>query len=116
MKRFLAAATVGLLFVACGSAQAAQKPAGNGTTTASSAGTVVNVTLSDDMRIVADRSSVPAGTVTFHVTNTGKLTHEAVLLKTDIAYDQLPANPQKAGKIVEDNGSTITHIGETDDM
>ena len=73
--------------------------------------TEVNATLSDGMRITLDRYSVPAGDVHFLVTNAGALTHELVVLKTEVAADQLVANPDVAGKVQEE-----VHMGETGDI
>jgi len=73
--------------------------------------TTVTATVGDDMRITLDRYSVPAGNVRFLVTNTGAFTHELVVLKTDRAADQLVANPDEAGKVVEQ-----VHMGETGDI
>jgi uncharacterized cupredoxin-like copper-binding protein len=110
MKRILAAATAVLLLAACGAAQTATpKSAASGATT-------VSATLTDDFKITIDKATVPAGKVTFDVKNAGKVTHEVVLLKTDLRYDQLPVDPAAPGKILEDEGQTIVHIGETDDM
>jgi len=72
--------------------------------------TIVNATLGDDMRTL-DRYSVPAGNVLFLVANTGKSTHELVVLKTDLAADQLTADPTQPGKILEQ-----VHMGETGDI
>lgn len=90
-----------------GSARAATTPAitsGGGVTT-------VTARLSDDMHISLDRYSVPAGTVRFLVTNAGRSTHELVVLKTDLAADQLVADPDQAGKVEEE-----VHMGETGDV
>ena len=73
--------------------------------------TVVNATLTDDMRLTLDRYTVPAGNVHFLVTNSGGATHELVVLKTDLAADKLVANATVAGK-VEEQG----HMGETGDI
>jgi uncharacterized cupredoxin-like copper-binding protein len=55
-----------------------------------SSGTQVAVTL-QEWSIVLDKTSVPAGEVTFHVTNTGpKEVHEFVIIKTDLAPGDLP--------------------------
>lgn len=59
---------------------AAAQPAFSGT---------VKVALTDNA-IRPDRTSVPAGPVTFSIVNTGYLTHELVVLQTSIAQDQLP--------------------------
>jgi len=73
--------------------------------------TTVNAIVGDDMRITLDRYSVPAGNVHFLVTNTGAITHELVVLKTDEPANQLAANPEEAGKVIEE-----IHMGETGDM
>jgi uncharacterized cupredoxin-like copper-binding protein len=73
--------------------------------------TTVNATVGDDMRITLDRYSAPAGIVRFLVTNTGAITHELVVLKTDLAADQLVADPDQPGKVVEE-----VHMGETSDI
>ena len=72
---------------------------------------VVNVSLFDDMHISLDRTSVPAGYVTFLVTNGGAGTHEFVVLRTDTPADALPANTELPSKALED-----IHMGETGDM
>lgn len=89
-----------------GAASAATAPAipGNGVT-------IVNASLTDGMHITLDRYSVPAGMVRFLVTNAGQSTHELVVLKTDLAADQLVPNPDEAGKVEED-----VHMGETGDV
>ena len=84
--------------------------AGTATPTNDSVATV-NATVGDDMRITLDRYSVPAGNVLFLVTNTGKTVHELVVLKTDSPATQLPADPEQAGKVVEE-----VHMGETGDI
>lgn len=115
MKRALAAIAATILVAACGSAAATNSTTSN-STAAKSTGSTVNATLQDDFKIVVDKTTLPAGSVTFHVTNAGKVPHELVLLKTDLAYDRLPPDPDEAGKIVEDNGSSIIHVDETDNM
>jgi uncharacterized cupredoxin-like copper-binding protein len=95
------------------------------TTTPSAVATTVNVTLSDtaglagSMTLRADVNGVPAGDVTFVVTNSGTIDHEMVVLKTDAAFDQLPVDnagdppaPVASGgdKVSEDQ-----NVGETGD-
>jgi uncharacterized cupredoxin-like copper-binding protein len=63
------------------------------------------------MKIALDRSSVSAGTVEFSVTNAGKVTHEVVVLKTDLPEGQIPADAAEPGKVSED-----ASVGETGDM
>ena len=73
--------------------------------------TTINATVGDDMRITLDRYTAPAGNFRFLVTNKGAAIHELVVLKTDLPADQLPADPEQAGKVVED-----LHMGETGDI
>jgi uncharacterized cupredoxin-like copper-binding protein len=87
--------------------------------------TTVNVTLSDTkglggpMTLVVSPATAPAGDVTFVVKNTGTIDHEAIVLKTNVAFDKLPINnsgdppapvTSGANKVGED-----TNIGETGD-
>lgn len=96
-------AAASLLAAACGGTAHAS--------TTAPAGSHVTVTLGDNMKILLDKSSVPAGSVTFSVTNTGKVQHEMVVLKTDLPEGQIPADATEAGKVSED-----ASVGETDDM
>src|SRR4051794_8882298 len=88
-------------------------------------GTVVHVSITDHtavnlpMNFVIDKSTAPAGDVTFVVKNDGTIAHELVVLQTDTASDQIPVNaagdppaavPSAANKILEDN-----NVGETGD-
>ena len=70
--------------------------------------THVGVTLKE-MSVVLSTSTVPAGSVTFDVTNAGSVEHEFVILRTDIAPGALPANAEQAGKAAE-----IGHVDEID--
>ena len=87
--------------------------------------TTVHVTLSDTkglggpMSLTVSPPTAPAGDVTFVVANTGTIDHEAVVLKTNVAFDKLPVTyggdppvPVKTGanKVSED-----ANIGETGD-
>jgi uncharacterized cupredoxin-like copper-binding protein len=49
----------------------------------------LKVTLTDNA-IRPDRTSVPAGPVTFSIVNTGYLPHELIVLQTSVPQDQLP--------------------------
>jgi uncharacterized cupredoxin-like copper-binding protein len=73
----------------------------------------VNVTL-ETYLLTISTNSVPAGKVTFHVTNiaTDQM-HEFVIFKTDLPEDQLPLT--KDGN-VDENGPGVTHIDEIADM
>ncbi|HZX54743.1 MAG TPA: sulfocyanin-like copper-binding protein [Ilumatobacteraceae bacterium] len=86
-------------------------------------GTVVNVSITDHtavnqpMTFAIDKSTAPAGDVTFVVKNDGTIDHELVVLQTDTAADQIPVNAagdppatvaSGANKILEEN-----NVGET---
>jgi uncharacterized cupredoxin-like copper-binding protein len=98
MRTLLATAAVSvLLLAACGTA------GGTGPTT-------VNTTLSDS-KIVVDKASVSSGKITFNVKNNGTMTHEVVVLKTDLAQDKITPDPDEPGKVSED-----ASLGETGDV
>lgn len=59
------------------------------------AGGEVDVTLSN-FKVVVEPASVPAGPVTFTVTNEGPSVHELVVFKTDIDPAELPTNANGA--------------------
>ena len=78
-----------------------------------SSGTTVAVTL-QEWSISADKTSVPAGSVTFNATNNGPdAAHEMVLLKTDIAPGDLPTD--STGK-ADEEADGVTNMGEITDL
>jgi uncharacterized cupredoxin-like copper-binding protein len=121
------------LLAGCSSSSKSSSTPTTATTTASggttapapSTGTTVNVTLGDTkglagpMTLTADVNGVPAGNVTFVVTNNGTIDHEMVVLQTSTAFDKLPVTDggdppapvaSGANKVSEDH-----NIGETGD-
>jgi uncharacterized cupredoxin-like copper-binding protein len=136
MRGRIAAMSAGMLIgVALVAGCSSSSKSGSGTTTTTAAagtttapaatGTTVNVTVSDTkglagpMTLTADTNGVPAGDVTFVVTNTGTIEHEMVVLKTDTPFDKLPVDeagdppaPVASGgdKVAED-----ANVGETGD-
>jgi len=92
-------------------------------TTASS--TTVHVTLGDTqglagpMTVAVSPATAPAGYVTFVVDNTGTIEHEAVVLKTNTAFDKLPitygGDPPAPVTTGADKVGEDTNIGETGD-
>jgi uncharacterized cupredoxin-like copper-binding protein len=84
--------------------------AGCATAAATPPGGTVNATLTD-MKITLDRTTVPAGLVTFVVKNSGAVVHELVVLKTDVAEDKVAMDMDEAGKMDETG-----NVGETGDM
>lgn len=65
--------------------------------------TTVNVTL-QEFSVMPDQSSVPAGHITFHVSNIGEDMHEFLVIKTDLAPDMLPTEAN--GSYEEDGPGT----------
>ena len=95
------------------------------TTTPAASGTTVNVTIGDTaglagpMTLKADVNGVPAGDVTFVVTNGGTIDHEMVVLKTDSAFDKMPidnaGDPPAPVASGGDKVSEDQNVGETGD-
>ncbi|MDH5544093.1 MAG: hypothetical protein OEZ43_00785 [Gammaproteobacteria bacterium] len=67
----------------------------------------INIML-QEWRIVTDKTTVRTGKVTLAIQNRGRETHEIVLLKTDLPFDQLPLLPEggideaKAGEVIDE--------------
>jgi hypothetical protein len=81
--------------------------------TASPSATTVNVTL-QEWAVVVDDSSVPAGEVTFSVTNDGPNdVHEFVILRTDLDPGDLPVDEHGA---VTEAGEGIEVVDEIEDI
>ena len=134
------AGALAILFVALLIIAAQNKPAESAagsattTTTASSTvptspagGTVVHVTVSDTeglnaaMKIVADKTTAPAGKITFVVKNTGTIEHEMVVLKLNPGetWNALPitdaGDPPAPVKTGADKVSETNNVAETGD-
>jgi uncharacterized cupredoxin-like copper-binding protein len=81
------------------------------TTPASGGGTGSAVAVTEkDFAITLDNMTAPAGQVTFNVTNNGPSEHEFVVIKTDLAPDQLPVNPDVYA--VDTTAAGLTSIGQ----
>jgi uncharacterized cupredoxin-like copper-binding protein len=97
MKRkirfLLAASAVAMLPVsigACGGGNDNKSSTSSATSTTTTPGpTTVNASLGEYF-IKLDKSSLGAGQVRFNVSNTGKIKHEFVVLRTNIAPGKLP--------------------------
>jgi uncharacterized cupredoxin-like copper-binding protein len=75
--------------------------------------TTVAVSLAE-WSVSVDKASVPAGEVTFNVTNDGTTdAHEMVVLKTDLAPGDLPTDG--SGK-VDEEGEGIVSMGEVEEL
>ncbi len=76
-------------------------------------GGTVEVTL-QEWAVAANPSSISAGEVTFQATNEGpEDPHELVVIRTDLAPDQLPTNPD--GSVNED-GEGMEVLGEIEEF
>ncbi|MBI3741026.1 MAG: copper-binding protein [Chloroflexi bacterium] len=75
--------------------------------------TTVRVT-ADEFNLKPNVNSVSAGKVTFQVVNQGKLEHEMVILKTDLAVASL--KPRAADPDKVDEEALAKNIGEIEDI
>jgi uncharacterized cupredoxin-like copper-binding protein len=99
MKKLLPLLAAAMLLTsACAQAGAASGP------------TKVTVTM-NEWGVTLSQASVPAGKVTFVLKNTGKLTHELVILKTELASDKIPMRPAEPKKVTEPGS-----VGEIEDV
>ena len=112
--RALAATAIVVVVGACTTASTpspsasapAASAAGNGAST-------VEVTLSE-WSVVPTPDSVPAGEVTFQVTNDGPDDiHEFVIVKTDLGFDALPTDDTGA---VSESGAGMEVVDEIEDI
>ena len=89
-------------------------PASSGSSAPSSAAeNAIKVTLTE-WAVVLDKTSAPAGSVSFEVTNAGtQFKHEFVVIKTDLDPAALPAD--STGK-VDEAGAGIEFIGEVEEL
>jgi uncharacterized cupredoxin-like copper-binding protein len=92
----IAALAVVALLGACG-----------GSAPASSAGTAITVTMTDK-EIALSETSIGAGTVTFNVVNKGTTVHSLVILRTDVAHDKMPLDPNDVSKVLETGSIAVT--------
>ena len=72
----------------------------------------VNVTLRE-FSVSPDQTTVPNGTVNFHVTNAGTVDHEFLVIRTDLSANALPTNAD--GSYAE-NGTGTTLVDSVDDI
>lgn len=109
----LSFAFTAVLLAACGDDDDnTSTPTAARTSTAAGTPIVVDVGL-NDYEVVPDPDSGPAaGDYEFQVTNTGPSVHEFVVVKTDLAADNLPTDSE--GAVVE--GGALEAIGEIEDI
>jgi uncharacterized cupredoxin-like copper-binding protein len=88
-------------------------PSANGGGGGGGGGTTVDVTLTE-FKVELSTTEIPAGEVTFNVTNGGSLVHEFVVFKTSDAEDALP-EASDAPMVNEDDPS-LESMGEVEDV
>ena len=91
----------------------AASPSSDGGGGGGGSGTDVDVTLSE-FKVEFSTTDIPAGDVTFNVTNDGTIVHEFVVFKTDDAEDALPEESDEP-EVNEDDPS-LTSMGEVEDV
>ena len=107
--RLTAVIAAAALLAACqggGSSTSASASSGGG-------GTTVDVTLTE-FKVELGTTDIPAGEVTFDVTNDGTVVHEFVVFKTALAEDALPeASGEDA---IDEDASELESMGEVEDV
>jgi uncharacterized cupredoxin-like copper-binding protein len=111
--RVAGVACLALILAACGTPSASPSSDSGGGGGGGGAATTVNVTLSE-FKVEFDTTDIPAGDVTFNVTNDGTITHEFVVFQTDLAEDELPESSEEA-EVNEDDAS-LNSMGEVEDV
>jgi uncharacterized cupredoxin-like copper-binding protein len=99
-RSLVIAAAVVLTVAGCSTSSAAQTPK------------ALTATLSE-FKIDADSTKLAAGDLTFTVANKGTVTHEFVIMKTDLKADALPKTAD--GK-VDEEGEGISPVDEVENI
>jgi len=110
--RLVLPVVLALVVVGCGvatSSPATAAPSAAASTAPSAASGTVTAGLSE-YKLELGATSAPAGSVTFDVTNNGKIDHEFVVFKTDLAADKLPLSAD--GETVDEEGGGVTAVDE----
>jgi uncharacterized cupredoxin-like copper-binding protein len=97
---------VGLFGAGCSSTTSASTPAESPEVGA------VNATLKE-FEIAIDPASASGPEITFSISNTGTITHEFVVFKTDLAPDAMPTD---AEGLVNEEGEGVELQGEVEDI
>jgi uncharacterized cupredoxin-like copper-binding protein len=107
--RVLAVIGVAVVLAAC----AADGEGGASATSGDTEGTTIDVTLQEWAVVVAE-TSMPAGEVTFAITNEGpEDVHEFVIFKTDLDVSELPTDENG---VVDESGEGIEVVDEVEDI
>ena len=108
--RVAAAIAVTAALAACASSSGSSASAGGG---GADGGTTVDVTLTE-FEVMMSSTDLPAGEVTFNVTNDGTVVHEFVVFQTDLPEDQLPEASDEPE--VNEDDPQLTSMGEVEDV
>jgi hypothetical protein len=79
-----------------------------------SGGGQLNVTL-DEWSITLDKTSLPEGPIEFTIKNAGEKQHEFIILRTDIASDELPTNDDGSADLDAPDLDELQTVDELDD-
>ncbi|HYK97710.1 MAG TPA: hypothetical protein VEU77_04900 [Candidatus Acidoferrales bacterium] len=95
-----ATASVAPVATAAPTAAPSAQPTAAPTVAAKAQFTTVGVTLLDTS-IKLDKTSIPFGTVTLNIKNSGSVLHQLIILRTDIPQNQIPASTTQPGTMQE---------------
>jgi uncharacterized cupredoxin-like copper-binding protein len=110
----LTLACAGIL-AACSSTGATSAPPASSSASDGGGGSGTTITATEtEFKISLSAESASAGKVTFVAKNDGKIQHELVLFKTDLAPDALPTESDEAE--VNEEGPGVEHIAEVEDV
>jgi uncharacterized cupredoxin-like copper-binding protein len=66
----------------------------------------------DEFQVVPSATTIAAGTVTLHITNAGKVSHELLVFRTDLAPTAYPMD----GTDLNEEGSGMTKVSDGDNI
>jgi len=81
----------------------------------SGGGNGVGATLSN-FKIDLDKDSASSGEVIFNIKNNGPSVHEFVVLRTDLAPDQLPTSQENGVTVADEEAPGIESVDEVEDI
>jgi uncharacterized cupredoxin-like copper-binding protein len=102
-------ATLSLLTGACGDGNDNKSSTSSASNTTSTGPSTVNASLGEYF-IKLDKTSIPTGQVRFNVSNDGKIKHEFVILKTNIAPGKLPLKDGDANEETAESPGEVPGI------
>lgn len=104
-------AVVGAALAGCGSSSKSNGSASTGATEASGATGITTVVVDmNEFSFKLDKTTIPAGEVKFTATNSGKVRHEMVVIRSDKQAAQLGKAGEKTGEASEQG--SVGEIGD----